>query len=250
MEYGLEVLKGFDAYCRKKRDAIDTIGDRQQRALQEKVLIARSLLYRVAGEMVEAYAKYTAIMKDKSSVQDLMDKVREIEGREFRKDFIREFEFERDLAEDASPHFWELQDALMGVICAGLEDTAFAKWRLNLLDAVREVIKTDEAQRLPRFFQACVKVEESLDIDLSDVEQELRIMFEPECIYNTLILIVTAIKCYCEMLGIIYKKNKTRMIDRYKKTRAPGQHRVSIGKADAAARTDKAGRPQKKRSRK
>ena len=53
---------------------------------------------------------------------------------------------------------------------------------------------------------------DSLDIDLSDVEEEFRAVFEPECIYNTLVLLVTAVKNYCEFLEGIYEKQKRRQI--------------------------------------
>ena len=96
----------------------------------------------------------------------------------------------------------------MEVVCAGLEDTSFNKWKANLTDAIRQVQETEQIRRLPRFAKACQTVLDSLDIDLSDIEEELRAIFEPECIYNTLVLLVTAVKSYCEFLDCISERQK------------------------------------------
>lgn len=96
----------------------------------------------------------------------------------------------------------------MSVLCAGLEDMSFNKWKANLTDTVMQVLAAEQMKRLPRLSKAYEKVIDSLDIDLSDVEEEFRAVFEPECIYNTLVLLVTAVKNYCEFLEGIYEKQK------------------------------------------
>ena len=124
MGFETEIMKGFDDYCREKRNAIAKISNEEKRAGQEKVLVARSLLHHEAQQMAARYAK----QEDSNAAL-----------------------------------FGELQEA-------------------TVLD--------------------------SLDIDLSDVEEEFRAVFEPECIYNTLVLLVTAVKNYCEFLEGIYEKQK------------------------------------------
>lgn len=104
--------------------------------------------------------------------------------------------------------FGELQEATVSVLSAGLEDTSFNKWKANLTDTVMQVLAAEQMKRLPRLSKAYEKVLDSLDIDLSDVEEEFRAVFEPECIYNTLVLLVTAVKNYCEFLEGIYEKQK------------------------------------------
>ncbi|MDE6054940.1 MAG: hypothetical protein K2G55_14550, partial [Lachnospiraceae bacterium] len=70
------------------------------------------------------------------------------------------------------------------------------------------VQETEQIKRLPRFSKACGKVQDSLDIDFSDIEEELKVIFEPECIYNSLVLLVTAVKSYCEFLDRICERQK------------------------------------------
>lgn len=168
MKYEAEAIDGFNEYCREQRKKIAEISDGEQKARQEKVLVARSLLHHESEQMMSTYAKYTAVQEEKGDT-------------------------------DGGP-FWRAQEAMVDVICAGLEDTSFNKWKTNLVDAVCRVQETEQVKRLPRFSKACGKVLDSLDIDLSDIEDELRTIFEPECIYNTLVLLVTAVKSYCEIL--------------------------------------------------
>ncbi|MDE6917507.1 MAG: hypothetical protein K2P39_12010 [Lachnospiraceae bacterium] len=176
MEYEFDAIKGFQEYCSEKRRALAEIADTEQRALQEKVLVARSLLHHETEQMALAYAKYTAVLEEKTGGD----------------------------AQQLSP----LQEAMMSTVCAGLEDTSFNKWKANLTDAVCQVQETEQVGRMPRFSKACDKILDSLDIDFSDVEAELRVIFEPECIYNTLILLVTAIKSYCEFLDGLSERQK------------------------------------------
>lgn len=176
MKYEAEAIKGFDAYCREKRKMIAGITDEEHKARQEKVLVARSLLHHESEQMISAYAKYTAVMEEKKDTD--------------------------------TGQFWKMQEAMVEMICAGLEDTSFNKWKANLTDAICQVQETEQIKRLPRFSKACGKVLDSLDIDLSDIEEELRIIFEPECAYNTLVLLVTAVKSYCEFLDRICERQK------------------------------------------
>ena len=169
MGFETEIMKGFDDYCREKRNAIAKISNEEKRAGQEKVLVARSLLHHEAQQMAARYAK----QEDSNAAL-----------------------------------FGELQEATVSVHSAGLEDTSFNKWKANLTDTVMQVLAAEQMKRLPRLSKAYEKVLDSLDIDLSDVEEEFRAVFEPECIYNTLVLLVTAVKNYCEFLEGIYEKQK------------------------------------------
>ena len=176
MGYEAEAIRRFDEYCQEKRKMIAEIADEEHKARQEKVLVARSLLHHESEQMVSVYAKYTTILEEKG--------------------------------EDDAGQFWGMQEAMVDMICAGLEDTSFNKWKANLIDAVCQVQETEQIKRLPRFARACGKVQDSLDIDFSDIEDELRVIFEPECIYNTLVLLVTAVKSYCEFLDRICERQK------------------------------------------
>ncbi|MDE5823146.1 MAG: hypothetical protein K2H91_00450 [Lachnospiraceae bacterium] len=176
MGYEAEAIKRFDEYCQEKRKMIAEIADEEQKARQEKVLVARSLLHHESEQMIAIYAKYTTILEEKGE-------------------------------EDAG-QFWGMQEAMVDMICAGLEDTSFNKWKANLTDAVCQVQETGQIRRLPRFSKACGKVQDSLDIDFSDIEEELKVIFEPECIYNSLVLLVTAVKSYCEFLDRICERQK------------------------------------------
>lgn len=169
MGFETDIMKEFDAYCREKRSAIAKLSNKEQKAGQEKVLVARSLLHHEAQQMAMIYAKQ---------------------------------------ADSNSEPFWELQEATVAMLCAGLEDTSFNKWKANLTDAVIQVLSTEQMKRLPRLSKAYETVCDSLDIDFSDIEEELRAVFEPECIYNTLVLLVTAVKHYCEFLDGIYEKQR------------------------------------------
>lgn len=176
MEYEAEAIRGFDDYCQEKRKTIAGITDEEQKARQEKVLVARSLLHHESEQMISVYTKYTIIMEEKGDAN--------------------------------AGQFWNMQEAMVDVICAGLEDTSFNKWKANLTDAVCQVQKTEQIKRLPRFSKACGKVLDSLDIDFSDIEDELKMIFEPECIYNTLVLLVTAVKSYCDFMDRICERQK------------------------------------------
>lgn len=176
MGYEAEAIKCFGAYCFEKRKMIAEIADEEQKARQEKVLVARSLLHHESGQMVSVYARYTAVMEEKGVFDDRT--------------------------------FWDMQEAMVDVVCAGLEDTSFNKWKANVTDAVQQVQAVEQVRRLPRFSKACEKVLDSLDIDFSDIEDELRTIFEPECIYNTLVLLVTVVKSYCEFLDRICERQK------------------------------------------
>lgn len=176
MGYEAEVIRGFNEYCQEKRRLVSEIADGEQRARQEKVLVARSLLHHESEQMLSVYAKYTMIVEERGDSDD----------RQFRS----------------------LQDAMVDMVCAGLEDTSFNKWKVNLTDAVCQVQASEQVRRLPRFSKACGKVQDSLDIDFSDIEDELKMIFEPECIYNTLVLLVTAVKSYCELLDRICERQK------------------------------------------
>lgn len=169
MGFETDIMKGFDEYCREKRSAIANLSNEEQKAGQEKVLVARSLLHHDAQQMAMIYAQRA----------------------------------------DSSPNsFWELQEATVTVLSAGLEDTSFNKWKANLTDAVKQVLAAEQMKRLPRLSKAYEKVLDSLDIDFFDIEEELKAVFEPECIYNTLVLLVTAVKNYCEFLEGIYEKER------------------------------------------
>lgn len=174
MGYEAEAIKGFGAYCQEKRKVIAEIADGEQKARQEKVLVARSLLHHESEQMVSVYARYAAVAEAKGDTGD--------------------------------KPFWNMQEAMVEVVCAGLEDTSFNKWKANVTDAVRQVLAAEQLKRLPRFSRACEKVLDSLDIDFSDIEDELKMIFEPECIYNTLVLLVTAVKNYCEFLDRICER--------------------------------------------
>lgn len=174
MRYEDEAIRRFDAYCLEKRKAIAAISNEEQKSCQEKVLVARSLLHHEADHMVSVYARYTSIQEDQ--------------------------------ADSGLKELWSLQEAMVSVICAGLEDISFNKWKSNLIDAVGQVQATEEMKRLPRFSKACEKVLDSLDIDFSDIEDELKLIFEPECIYNTLVLLVSTVKSYCEFLDRLCEK--------------------------------------------
>lgn len=178
MGYESDVIKEFDVYCRKKREEISNIEDSEQKARQEKVLVARSLLHRAASAMNMSYAKYTAVISDND--EPVEHRIKEIDE--------------------------SLQSAMLQLISAGLEDTSFNKWKSNLDDAVYQLQSNEQAKRLPRFLKSCDKIADSLDIDFTDIEDELRIIFEPECIYNTLVLAVTAVKMYSEILESFYEK--------------------------------------------
>ncbi|MDE6920566.1 MAG: hypothetical protein K2P89_11800 [Lachnospiraceae bacterium] len=174
MGYEAEAIKRFDDYCREKRKTIAEISDEEQKTRQERVLVARSLLHHESEQMVSVYMKYKAVLEEKG---------------------------ERD-----TDPFAGVQTAMLEAVCAGLEDTSFNKWRTNLDDAVCQVQDTEQVKRLPRFSKACEKVLDSLDIDFSDVEDELKMIFEPECVYNTLVLLVTGVKSYCEILDRISER--------------------------------------------
>ena len=224
MEYELGVMKEFDNYCREKREVIFNIKDEEQKACQEKVLVARSLLYQEASFMVSHYSKYTSILNDKCDVSDYKNKIKEIDSRDVRNEFIRECEMNQRLADVNSTQFSNLQEAMLGAICAGLEDISFNKWKGNLEDIICQVLSLEQVKRLPRFSSACEKVLDSLDIDFSDIEEELRLIFEPECIYNTLILMVTAVKLYSEILEGIYDNRKNDMKVQYRQTTKKSHH--------------------------
>lgn len=177
MGYEAEAIKGFDEYCREKRKILSEIADEEQKARQEKVLVARSLLHHESEQMISVYTRYTTLLEERG--------------------------------DEDTGQFWSIQEAMVDVVCAGLEDTSFNKWKVNLVDAVCQVQATEQIKRLPRFNKACEKVLDSLDIDLSDIEDELKVIFEPECIYNTLVLLVTAVKSYYDFLD--------RLCDRQKK---------------------------------
>ena len=164
MGYEAEVIRGFNEYCQEKRRLVSEIADGEQRARQEKVLVARSLLHHESEQMLSVYAKYTMIVEERGDSDD------------------RQFQ--------------------------SLQDTSFNKWKVNLTDAVCQVQASEQVRRLPRFSKACGKVQDSLDIDFSDIEDELKMIFEPECIYNTLVLLVTAVKSYCELLDRICERQK------------------------------------------
>lgn len=175
MGYEDEAIKRFDDYCLEKRKAIAAISNEEQKSCQEKVLVARSLLHHEADHMAAVYARYISIPEDKT---------------------------------DNRNEFRSLQEAMVSVVCAGLEDTSFNKWKSNLIDAVNQVQAAGQMKRLPRFSKACGKVLDSLDIDFSDIEEELKLIFEPECIYNTLVLLVTAVKSYCDFLDRLCDRQK------------------------------------------
>lgn len=224
MEYELDVMKEFDNYCRKKREVIFNIKDEEQKARQEKVLVARSLLYNEAAFMVSHYSKYASILNDKCDVSDYKKKIKEIDSRDVRDKFISECEMNQRLSDVNSTQFTDLEEAMLKVICAGLEDVSFNKWKGNLEDAVARVQSLEQVKRLPRFSGACEKVQDSLDIDFSDIEEELRLIFEPECIYNTLILTVTAVKLYSEILQGIYDNCKNDMKAQYRRMTGKPHH--------------------------
>ncbi|MDE5700330.1 MAG: hypothetical protein K2I96_23490 [Lachnospiraceae bacterium] len=171
-----EAIKRFDEYCREKRRILSEMTDEEQKARQEKVLVARSLLHHESEQMMSVYARYTMLLEEKG--------------------------------DGDTKQFWNMQQAMVDVVCAGLEDTAFNKWKANLTDAIYQVQETEQIRRLPRFSKACDKVLDSLDIDFSDIEDELRMIFEPECIYNTLVLLVSAVKSYCDFLDRISERQK------------------------------------------
>ena len=52
MGYEAEVIRGFNEYCQEKRRLVSEIADGEQRALQEKVLVARSLLHHESEQML------------------------------------------------------------------------------------------------------------------------------------------------------------------------------------------------------
>lgn len=176
MGYEAEEIKKFDEYCQEKRIQIANIADGEQKARQEKVLVARSLLHHESGQMVSVYARYMTVMEEKGIFDDRT--------------------------------FWDMQEAMVDVVCAGLEDTSFNKWKANVTDAIQQVQAAEQVRRLPRFSKACEKVLDSLDIDFSDIEDELKMIFEPECLYNTLVLLVTVVKSYCEFLDRICERQK------------------------------------------
>ena len=177
MRYEAEAIKGFSEYCREKRKSIAETADGEEKARQEKMLVARSLLHHESEHMVSIYARYTAVVEENGDVEDRP--------------------------------FWNMQEAMVEVVCAGLEDTSFNKWKANVTDAVCRVQASEQVKRMPRFSKTCGNVLDSLYIDFSDIEAELRVIFEPECIYNTLVLLVSAVKSYCDFLD--------RMCDRQKK---------------------------------
>lgn len=176
MGYEAEAIKKFDGYCQEKRIQIANIADGEQKVRQEKVLVARSLLHHESGQMVSVYARYMTVMEEKGIFDDRT--------------------------------FWDMQEAMVDVVCAGLEDTSFNKWKANVTDAIQQVQAAEQVRRLPRFSKACEKVLDSLDIDFSDIEDELKMIFEPECLYNTLVLLVTVVKSYCEFLDRICERQK------------------------------------------
>ncbi|MCI9387780.1 MAG: hypothetical protein K1W36_12805 [Lachnospiraceae bacterium] len=211
MEYELDVMRSFDSYRREKRAFISGIEDAEQKACQEKVLVARSLLYQEAAAMVSHYSKYKSITNQDCEVADFKNKMEQIDSMDVREEFIRECEMNQKMPHRNQTQFTDLQEAMLCVICAGLEDVSFNKWKGNLVEAMRQVQSLDQVSRLPRFSNACGKVLDSLDIDFSDIEEELRLIFEPECIYNTLILMVTAVKLYSEIVQGIYDNRKKDM---------------------------------------
>ena len=110
MGFETEIMKGFDDYCREKRNAIAKISNEEKRAGQEKVLVARSLLHHEAQQMAARYAK----QEDSNAAL-----------------------------------FGELQEATVSVLSAGLEDTSFNKWKANLTDTVMQVLAAEQMKRLP-----------------------------------------------------------------------------------------------------
>lgn len=224
MEYDLDVMKEFDNYCREKREAIFNIKDKEQKACQEKVLVARSLLYQEAAAMVSHYSKYTSILNGECDVSDYKKKIKEFDSIDVRDEFIRECEKNQRFSDINPTQFSKLQDAMLGFICAGLEDISFNKWKGNLEDMIRRIQSLEQTGRLPRFSNACTKALDSLDIDFSDIEEELRLIFEPECIYNTLILMVTAVKLYSEILQGVYDNRKNDIKVRYRRTPQKTHH--------------------------
>lgn len=222
MEYELGIIKEFDNYCRKKREEISNTEDEEQKSRQEKVLVARYLLYQGAVGMVSQYSKYKSILKEGV---DAVDFKNIIDNEEARNKFIRECEVNQRMSDVNQTQFSKLQDAMLCTICAGLEDISFNKWKDNVEDAICQVQSQEQVRRLPRFSNACAKIQDSLDIDFSDIEEELRQIFEPECIYNTLILIVTAVKLYTEILqGICENREKDKKV-RHRKTDKKVHHK-------------------------
>lgn len=170
MEYGFDAMNNFDNYCIEKRAELSGMEYGEQREYQEKLLVARSLLHKEASAIMSYCSEYTSASDEN----------------------------------DIDEQFSQILDALMDVVGAGLEDISFNKWKGNIEDAVSRILALEHAKRLPRFLNACEKIADSLDVDFSDVEGELRLVFEPECIYNTLVLMVTAVKLYSEILKGIY----------------------------------------------
>ena len=173
--------------------------------------------------MVSHYSKYRSIANENCDVPDFKNKMKEIDSMDVRDEFIRECEMNQRMPDMNQTRFTNLQEAMLCVICAGLEDISFNKWKANLVDAMCQVQSLEQVKRLPRFSNACAKVLDSLDIDFSDIEEELRLIFEPECIYNTLILLVTAVKLYSEIVQGIYDNRKKDM---------KVQHHRAVGKTN------------------
>lgn len=192
MGYEMEVIRRFDKYCSEERERISQIKDTEQNACRQKVLVARCLLYHEASYVMQSYKKYTSVANAGSEGKVSADK-------------------------EGGMQFGELQEAVLGALCAGLEDTSFNKWKLNLIDAVEVIQSMEQTKKMPRFSKACEDVTESLDIEFSDVEEELRVLFEPECIYNTLVLVVTLVKCYRETVENVYEKNRRELMKKMDK---------------------------------
>lgn len=190
MEYGFDVMREFDNYCSEKRAAISGMADKEQKACQEKVLVARSLLHQEAKNMVQCYSGHELILNDNGDGEG----------------------------------FEQLQEAVMELVCAGLEDISFNKWKGNIEDAVCRIRPLEQVKRLPRFSNACEKIADSIDIDFSDIEEELRLIFEPECIYNTLVLLVTAVKLYSEIMQGICDNRKNDIMGQDKRTVGKTNH--------------------------
>lgn len=168
------MLKEFDNYCMEKRAELSNMEDGERKDYQEKLLVARSLLHREATYVTTNYSEYKSV----------------------------------DGGSDIEEKFSLVQEALFDVIDAGLRDTPFDIWKAGIEDAISRVLSLEEVKRLPRFVGACEKIVESLDVDFSDVEDDLMMIFEPECVYNTLVLMVTAVKLYSEILHGIYDNHK------------------------------------------
>lgn len=207
MEYELTALKEFETGCEAKKEMILHLEAENQRADEQQIFFARTLLAQEAEVMMERFDQYMVLVEESDSQKDITTIMEEIDDAHLRREFMRERQMGQQLSKYHNSKLGNIHEQILEIIDLCFVDEDFDVWKQEMLKKSGKLLMLPDIFRLPHITDDMKKVLRKLQ------DEENEVSF-----YELLLDVIAAVKTHKENLEKGYRSRQKRIKEKYKES--------------------------------